>query len=312
MADFSSFRRAYPPGSVVVMEPAAGGWPLRVFRWEAVAPVGSILFQGGRGDIIEKYLESFAHWHAQGWSIAAFDWRGQGGSGRFTANPLTGHVSDFSLWIDDLAIFARDWLKTSPGPHVAIGHSMGGHLILRALAEKRIAPNGAVLVAPMLGFETGVLPLGFAAWLVRVAARFAPEQRAWKTNERPGATKIARQSFLTGDIDRYADEIWWKGEKPELALGPPSLKWLEQAYSSCLTLEARLKDVTTPMLILGTHGDKLVSPRAIERFAASLRHARLKMFDAKVAHEILRERDGVRDQALAEIDDFLAAIRARA
>src|SRR5256885_5327523 len=39
------------------------------------------LFQGGRGDIFEKYLESFSHWKGQGWTITSFDWRGQGGSG---------------------------------------------------------------------------------------------------------------------------------------------------------------------------------------------------------------------------------------
>lgn len=97
-------RRSYPPDSMMEMEPAADGWPLRVFRWKSANPRGSILFQGGRGDIIEKYLESFAHWHAQGWNVAAIDWRGQGGSGRFLADPLIGHVPDFALWIDDLGL----------------------------------------------------------------------------------------------------------------------------------------------------------------------------------------------------------------
>ena len=37
-----------------------------------------MLFAGGRSDFIEKYLESYAHWHRAGWDVTAFDWRGQG------------------------------------------------------------------------------------------------------------------------------------------------------------------------------------------------------------------------------------------
>lgn len=311
MADFSAFRRAYPKDAKVTSEAAADGWPLRVFRWPAKHPRGSILFQGGRGDIIEKYLESFAHWQAQGWSVTAFDWRGQGGSGRFTADPLTGHVPDFKIWVEDLAAFVTTWSASSPGPHVAIGHSMGGHLILRALAEQRVELDAAVLVAPMLGFETGAMPVSLAVWLVRAAAWLAPERRAWQSNERPGAGRLSRQLFLTGDEGRYADELWWKGEQPGLALGPPSLKWLEQAHRSCQALETRLDAITTPLLLLGAKGDRLVSPAAIERFAGKLPNARLRMFGDDVAHEILREREAVRSEALAEIDRFLGEARAR-
>lgn len=305
-------RRIYPVDSTMEMEPAMDGWPLRVFRSNAPNPCGSILFQGGRGDIIEKYLESFAHWHGQGWSVTAFDWRGQGGSGRFLADPLVGHVPGFGLWIDDLSEFVAQWARETPGPHIVMGHSMGGHLILRALAERRIAADAVVLVAPMLGFETGILPLSLAASFVKAAARLAPERSAWKSNERPASSRVSRQAFLTHDIERYADEIWWKSEKPGLALGPPSLRWLAQAYASCVALEASgsVEQIDTPMLILGTEGDRLVSPKAIPRFAARLPNARLKMFDKSVAHEILRERNEPRNEALAEIDAFLAEAKA--
>ena len=43
-----------------------------------IRPRGRMLFAGGRSDFIEKYLESYAHWHRAGWDVTAFDWRGQG------------------------------------------------------------------------------------------------------------------------------------------------------------------------------------------------------------------------------------------
>ena len=191
---------------------------------------------------------------------------------------------------------------------------MGGHLLLRALAERGIAPDSAVLVSPMLGFETGVLPIGLAAWVVRQAAKWWPERSAWKLNERPGAAHLARAPFLTHDEARYSDEIWWKAEKPELALGPPSIKWLEQAYSSVVGLSTpgAVEQIAIPVLMIGTEGDRLVKPGAIPEFAARLPHATLKMFGKDVAHEILREIDPVRDEALALIDAHLERATRRA
>lgn len=313
MASSLSSRRSYPSGSRFEAVATRDGWPLRSFEWPATGVArGSILFQGGRGDIIEKYLEVFDHWHRLGWNISAFDWRGQGGSGRLAADAHVGHCVDFGVWVDDLAEFVADWTARAPGPHVIMGHSMGGHLVLRALAEKRILPDAAVLVAPMLGFETGALPLRVVAAAVRQFARFWPERAAWKVNERPAPRGASRQKFLTSDVDRYNDELWWKQEKPELELGPPSLKWLEQAYGSALGLESSrgIEEIRPPVLLIGTFGDQLVSPSAIPRFADRIPNATLKMFDASVAHEILRERDGPRDEAIALIDALLEKVRA--
>lgn len=310
MTDSAVNRRAVPDGARFFMRPLGDGWMQRWFDWPVAAGItakGSILFQCGRGDIIEKYLESFAHWHEQGWHVSSFEWRGQGGSGRLAADPRVGHIADFAIWIDDMAACWAQWIAEVPGPHIAMGHSMGGHLVLRAIIENRINPAGAVLVAPMLGFDAGVVPVSVIAPIVRFLARRFPERRAWAENERPTLGHVRRQPFLTHDDARYADELWWKSEKPELDMGPPSLCWVAQAHASTVLTEqpGQLERVHTPILMIGTHGDRLVSPAAIERFAARLSNATLKMFDKTVAHEILREVDSVRDEAMALIDQFL-------
>lgn len=303
-------RRAWPADIVPQMKAMSDGWPVRVFDRPCGVdkPRGSILFQGGRGDIIEKYLECFARWHAAGWAVTAFDWRGQGGSGRFLDDRSIGHVADFSIWVDDFVAFFEEWRSSHPGPHIIMGHSMGGHLLLRVLAEKRVVPDAVVLVAPMLGFDTKPLPPSLSAWLFRLAVRFGQgEKPAWKANERPAPPWSSRQMFLTHDKDRYADEIWWKGEHSDLALGPPSFGWLSVANASCKALAAAgvPESIAVPMLVIGTDGDKLVNPRAIREVAARLPRAELKMFGNDVAHEILRELDGPRNEALSAIDLFL-------
>lgn len=312
MADsqaFADMRRRHPPGAEIRRWAARDGWDLRVLDWPAAGtPRGSILFQGGRGDFVEKYLESFAHWHAQGWRITAFDWRGQGGSGRTTAAPHVGHIDDFATYIDDLRDFWRDWADGAAGPHVAIGHSMGGHLILRALAERAIAPDAAVLVAPMLGLHAPIGPRFGEALANVLGALGKPTRAAWKGNERP-YTLAARQTLLTHDRSRYEDELWWQAQDPALVTGPPSWRWVLQGFASTrrLRASAALSGMTTPVLMLVAEADRLVDPAAALSVATRLPDARIVRFGAESAHEILREVDPVRDRALAEIDVFVAA-----
>ncbi len=309
-------RRMIPTGAALQSVSMRDGWPVRMFGWPVPAkPRGSILFLGGRGDFFEKYLESLAHWHSRGWSITAFDWRGQGGSGRVGSDPKVGHIEHFSDWIDDLAQIYAEWQARSAGPHIVIAHSMGGHLGLRAVIERRIDPAAVVLISPMLGFNTGLLPESLAGLIVRMlAARGAMDRQAWAdNNQKASAVWNERHTYLTHDSARYADEVWWKQHKPELAIGPPSWQWLIEANASIKAIAAPnlLEAVDIPVMIIGTDGDKLVKAKAMRQIAARLPEAAIRMFGNDVAHEILRERDEVRDEAIGLIDSFVDRVASR-
>lgn len=301
----TSFRRAIPADAGITEWRAPDGWPLRRFDWPG-AGRGAILFQGGRGDVFEKYLESFAHWHAKGWSVTSLDWRGQGGSGRFSDDARVGHAIDFAPWIADIRAYWREWSANRSGPRVAMGHSMGGHLVLQALLDGAIDPDAAVLVAPMLGLRS---PGGarFGEWVARfMRNRGDPARAAWKGNERPG-TRLDRQELLTSDVTRYEDEQWWYDQLPDIKLGPPSWSWLAEAFAATREQRAdpRLETLTTPLLMLVADADALVDPRSAVSLAARLPDAALVRFGRESAHEILREVDPVRDRALDAIDSFL-------
>ena len=111
---------------------------------------------------------------------------------------------------------------------------------------------------------------------------------------------------MTHDFERYSDELWWLREKPELKMGPPSWQWLVAAYESSALMFApgTFEKVTTPVLIVGTRKDRLVNARAIETAVARLPNAKLMLHDF-AAHEVLRERDDMRDLFVAEIAQFL-------
>lgn len=300
-------RRAWPMNGRLDYWTAPDGWQLRRYRL-GEGTRGRMLVLGGRGDMIEKYLEVIHHWAERGWAVTSFDWRGQGGSGRLTGDPLCGHIDDFAQWIDDLNAFAADWRAQGSGPTAIVAHSMGGHLLLRALSEGMAPPDAAVTVAPMMGVHTAPLPLWLAEGIGRTmcALGFSSSQ-AWTQKEGAEWQRRVRQKRLTHDPDRYADELWWRNHSRDVALGPPSWRWVTQALHSTRALEhgAGLKRIAVPLLILAATNDRLVSTPAIRRIATQISGARLHAYGAEAAHEILREHDPVRLDALRRIDAFL-------
>ena len=303
-------RRAIPPAARESRWRARDGHELRRIDWpgDGASPRGSILFFPGRGDAYEKYLETLEEWHRDGWRVTSADWRGQAGSGRLGGDEHTGHIDDFSTWTGDLAHLWEQWVEETPAPHVIAGHSMGGHLVMRALVDRLIAPDAAVLVAPMLELQGPPLPLALTHCAAALMARIGdPMRQAWKWSEKPGEFPVERANLLTRDPDRYADEQWWREQRPELVMGPASWRWVERACASCRLLAAPgvLEQVAVPVLIVSTSGDRLVSHAANVRAAARLPHGRLYEFGDEALHEILREADPVRRRALEAIAAFL-------
>lgn len=284
---------------------------LRRMDWAAVPRVkrrGRLLFVNGRGDFIEKYLETYAHFQAQGWDVTTFDWRGQGGSrGPGEEKAWRG----FDILVDDLDALIGDWRAAGPGPHVVLGHSMGGHLLLRTIIDRKPALDAAILTAPMLEVNSAPIP-------IRIAPDIADTMYwlglgrvpMWKTPPSMLAPGGRRNRNLTASRERYGDELYWWSVEPAYNLGPPSFGWMRAAFRSraATFTPEKLRAVDLPMLIVAAEKDRLVSAAAIREAAALLPHVDLEMMpDAR--HEILRDADDVRDRALARIDAFLAGLK---
>jgi lysophospholipase len=301
-------RRRHPDALAFSTWHAPDGWPHRAYRWpghgeNGEPPRGSLLFQSGRIDFIEKYLEACDHWHQRGWAVEGFDWRGQGGSGRLIPGLAADHRDSFDPLVDDLAAYVAEWQARTPGPHVLIGHSMGGHVALRLVAERGVALDALVLVAPMLRLNTGNVPRWLAPVLVRLAL-LAGRRRKAAWAERRDDTR--RQARLTADRARFEDSQWWKARMPELAGGPPSWGWLAAAFAGGdLIGHLPLERVRVPVLLLAAGRDKLVDADTIADVAARLPESELFVLP-EAAHELLREADADRVPAMAAIDDFLA------
>lgn len=318
-------RRALPPGGTVAPVTMADGWPVRSLFWPGRAEgPGSILLVTGRADFAEKYAETLHDLVDAGWGVATFDWRGQGLSGRVDADPMKGAApgGGFDQWLGDLDAMVGWFHDVLPPPWFAIGHSMGGHLLLRHLAGENCEFERAVLLAPMLGVSAR--PLG--ARLARVLARanaalgFSARYVAGGGPHLPREAGSPRQFLLTSDAERYVDEGWWIEQNPALTLGSSTWGWLDAAFRSLdLLLKpppglrgtgegARavpaLQRITTPLLVLTPESDGLVDNDITRSAVATMRWATLEAIPG-AGHELLREASGIRARVLARVLDFL-------
>jgi lysophospholipase len=112
---------------------------------------------------------------------------------------------------------------------------------------------------------------------------------------------------LTSDRRRFYDHVNAVSENPDLAVGGVTWGWLHAAFRSIDRIggSTYLNGIKTPVLIISAGSDRIVSEAAQQRAADLLPRGRLiRIQDAR--HEILKERDPLRDQFWQAFDSFAA------
>lgn len=288
------------------------GHHIRIARWTAAPdgqPRGTVLLLTGRNETLEKYEEQAADWTARGFLTVGMDWRGQGGSSRYLDNRHKGHVPDFAIFLDDLDRAVAELLPPGvPGPVIAFGHSMGGHILLRYAAERRHPFSAVILSAPMIGIHTGptpeVLLRRFAARMVKrgEAEKYVLGQEDWSPAE-----PAFRGNPLTSDPVRFLVGHNHYAADPDLAMGGITWGWLDAAYRSIdrLLAPGGVEGVAVPVLLLTGGKDRVVRVDRQRQVAKRLKSCRHAVHPA-ARHELMMEADPIRDAVWADIDGFLA------
>lgn len=303
-----------PDWAVIGQQLMADGATVRTLLMDSPQASVNALVLNGRADFIEKWADAYTGVSSQGIAIAGWDWRGQGRSTRLVTSGA-GHIDSFDRWLDDLDQLGAWALGALPAgrPWIAIAHSMGGHILMRWLADPARASHplrrqlrGAVLLAPFFGLGLA-WPLRMA---VLTAARhevarghgeyFAPGQGPYGAAH----ATTARMRVLTASRERFEDEARWIAADPQLAVGGVTWGFLHAFDQSEAALEALpLEQVALPVLMLLASRERLVLNSAAQRIAARLPACDVRVMQ-DAAHELLREADVPRQQTLALIREF--------
>lgn len=251
----------------------AGEPTLRVALWQPEQPKGSIVITTGYAESLERYEHVAARWHDAGFSVVAYDLRGQGKSeGR------RGHIDRFSQFTDDLfAVLAH--AQAHPGwsagrAPIAFGHSLGGLITTVAALERPGAFAGLGLGSPFWG-----LALKPAAWRVFVGNKLT---NIWPTYS--DGADIALD-LLTHDKAKVA-----MMEADPLRIRKVTARWFTETARARDRVAREFSALTVPVLCLAS-GEDYVADVAVTRriFAGSKRRDHELRVKEGAYHELHQE-----------------------
>lgn len=291
---------------------ANDGARIRFASWQTpqATPVGTVLYFNGRTEFIERNLETVEALLERGLDVWTLDWRGQGLSHRALANQHKGHIDDYRQHLDDLSLLFREHLDAAVrGPLLLLAHSMGGQIGLRALQAERQRFAAAVFSAPLIGLalkpgpQTWTTPLvGLLGSLPLLRHRYIPA----------GGDYGLRQQIFRGNVLTHCEARFRRGhgyvrERPDLALGSPTLGWLGATLRSMDKIRniERTWPIETPTLLVSGAADRVVSTAAHHRFCAARPQSRKLVSVEGALHELLIETDAHRQAFWQAFDGFV-------
>ena len=264
----------------------------------------------GFTEYVEAYFETMRDWLTAGIAVFAMDWPGQGGSGRYLADPEKAHAWGFEAHVGALRRFLETVVlpAETPGPVTLVGHSMGGQLVTRFLEEVPGLADAAALSAP--AYAVGVdspLPPGATRLVVEIvnalgfAESYALGAGPWLDQ---AERREALRPLLSSDPERAAILGLWAQANPDLRVGGPTWGFGRSFIRSARRVvePQRLGRIGVPVLIGSAGKDAFTRSGLHGIVAESIPACRVLTFpDAQ--HCLFLERDAIRD---AWIDAVIA------
>jgi alpha-beta hydrolase superfamily lysophospholipase len=266
------------------------GLALHVRRWSpAAAARGQVLIVHGLGEHSGRYAHVAAALHAHGWEVTAYDQRGHGHSAG-----AQGDIAGPDSLMADLARVI-DALREQPaGPLVLLGHSLGGLVAARFVAEGLMpqpAPwarevEALVLSSPAL--DPGMS--GVQKALLTVVPKLLPHLRVHNG---------LKPEWISSDlavVKAYVDDPLVHDRISGL-LG----QFIAEAGPLVQSVAGSWR---VPTLLMWAGADRCVRPEGSTRFAqASSREVVTVREWPGFAHEIFNEPQ--KEQVLGELDAWL-------
>jgi len=269
------------------------GLALHLQRWPGPAnPHGTVVLVHGLGEHAGRYAHVAEALNAAGWQVLAHDQRGHGRS----AGPRGGIAAPDSL-MADLALVLDAARAGGPGPLVLLGHSLGGLVAARFVAESlQAAPapwsrpvDALVLSSPALDPGLNAVQRLLLAVVPAVAPNLAVNnglKPEWISRD-PAVV----QAYVNDPLvhDRVSGRL---------------ARFIADAGTDVLAAAPRW---AVPTLLMWAGADRCVAPQGSARFAAT---TPARVLTARewpgMAHEIFNEPE--KAQVLAALTSWLGTV----
>jgi lysophospholipase len=255
---------------------------------------GSVCLLGGRTEFMEKYFDTIEQLNRRGLDVFSFDWRGQGLSTRLIPNRCKGYVKSYHDYVNDLSVFIEKiFTRKAARPCILMGHSMGGHIIIRYLHDHGNIFHGAILMSPMMDILTFPVPKKVLQTFTRILVSAGYDKVYIAGNDRLMENQF-KGNFLTSDMIRFEKIRKFTLDNPKIAVGGVTIGWLNASFDSIefINQPGYVENISTRVWIFSAEKDRVVCNLAQRRLCQRLPNCRLvKVFDSR--HEIFQEKDPV-------------------
>ncbi len=278
-----------------------GNKQIRYYRIHQDNPKGVIILSPGQGEPVMKYAELIYDLRSWGYSIYAIDHRGQGFSVRLLPDSQRSHVENFSDYIDDFTKFVKEHVhpenyKTS----IILAHSMGGAIATGFLQKNPSGVSKAILMAPMLEINTGYLG---EDWGSRFAS--AAVVTGFETAIAPNQHPLEKE-YLTSSQERFDMNMTILDNNPNLLVGATTFRWVRESLAFTKQLrESKTSIYNIPTMMFTATDDKMVVNLGAHKICGKTLNLCKPIEMHGSAHEILMEKDSIRDRALDLIKSFI-------
>lgn len=259
----------------------------------------------GRAESSLKYAELALELKGSGFDLVVLDHRGQGFSERYFGIQGFGHVCDFNKYSDDfIEIYNHFTEKKNYKNKICLAHSMGSAIALTSQIRGEGLFDGMILSSPMLKVRTGKLPVPLATLSVEALCQTMWQRKPVNRNESRDQREAFVNNLNTTCSHRFQFFRELERRHPQVSLGAPTYGWLKEALRMGRFINKNRQSLGLGILLMQAEQDGLVCNRAQDQFAHEVNNCRLiRLKEAR--HEILQERDSIRNRALVQIHKFL-------
>lgn len=257
----------------------------------------------GRTEPVLKYAEVISDLTQQGYSVYALDHRGQGESGRMTSNSQMGYVEYFNDYVSDIDTFVSTVVRPNTQlPMFLLAHSMGGGAATLYLSRHAYVFKAAVLSAPMIEINTGAFP-EFAAYSIvgGICSRGDGKSYGIGQGDFDDELKFTDiENDVTHSEPRFDVKMKMYRENPSLKIGGASNRWICESILATAKMRKLTSSGQTPVLLMQAGDDQIVNLPGQNQYCRRVNTCQ-KIFFPGSYHEILMERDEIRNEAMAKV-----------
>ena len=261
-----------------------------------------VILVNGRAENILKWTEVAYDFYQQGFDVVAFDHRGQGYSQRLLSDGEKGYIDEFRFYTEDMhEIIQKVTALYAYQTQYLLAHSLGGLISAYYLANYDHQIKSAVFSSPFFGLPTEH-PLRDEL-IINVMMLFGQGSRYVF-----GKTPYKPANIHQNELSDCKTRMKWMNRinrrYPHLHLGGPTFRWVHVCLKAIHDLPKILPRIEIPLLILEAGKEKIVKNETLKKLTTLLPQGEMQLIE-NAKHEILFERDAIRQQALTQILRFI-------